>query len=185
MNDNEVMKRLLISLFVIGVTCIVFPNLPGDLYKTLFPPNSTRVEPLIHPVAVKGWSDKGLLLADGRFMMPAGMRKLPIKSELLALATKRGVDVLPNGHVFGQVSMFHWCGNDPIKQDLRRFDLGDLLAYYREGECIPEPVDDGWSRKPSTIFYRERIDISELHRFRDFQVAYHEQMKEDVNAKNL
>lgn len=93
-----------------------------------------RYEPLNNPERVVGWSAKGLGLADGRVVLPKGMRALPLKSAALTELTRRGVEVGRDGRVFGQVKLWHWCGNDPVWSDIRRVDIAQVLAFLREGK---------------------------------------------------
>jgi hypothetical protein len=118
------------------------------------------VEKLDDPIAVKGWAAEGLNLADGRTVQLAGFTALPEKSELLSLATKRGVEIADDGTVTGLISIFHKCGNDPVKKHIARVDLSEMLMYTEQGEYVDNrvmpqyitPVDyrkqclfDGWS----------------------------------------
>jgi len=183
MKDNKDMKRLLISLFVVGAVLVFDPNLLGEAQNVIFPPSHVHTEALIKPVKVEGWSEKGLLLTDGRVVLPAGMTSLPRESEVLRLATQRGVDVLASGQVYGQLKVHHGCGNDPIRQDTRRVDLTDLLAYYGEGEFVTAPDERIREFPPHKEFYRDAFEIDYLKPFQLFQDAYHMQVSEAKSAK--
>jgi hypothetical protein len=93
-----------------------------------------KYEPLNSPQRVVGWSGKGLMLADGRVVLPKGMKTLPLRSAALAELTRRGVEVDRDGQVYGQVNLWHWCGNDPVRSDVRRVDIAHVLAFVREGK---------------------------------------------------
>jgi len=96
------------------------------------------VDELRSPVAVKGWSDKGLLLADGRAVSLPGIRVLPSSSAALTEATWRGVELGRGGRVYGLVRVHHWCGNDPVREHIARVDLSHVLAFVGEGEAVCE-----------------------------------------------
>src|SRR5215216_7039928 len=87
------------------------------------------VEKLHKPVAVTGWSDTGLHLADGRTLQLPGFRKLPAVSVALTEATKRGVEIAANGRVYGLVRVDHWCGNDAVREHIARVDVADVLNF--------------------------------------------------------
>jgi hypothetical protein len=122
-----------VVLIVAEVTCNMM------LWGQPFP--SRRVDKLDHPAKVVGWNPKGLALEDGRRVLPAGMADLPIDSHTLRVATQHGVEVAPDGRVFGLIKIWHWCGNDPVRYDLSRVDIGQLLAYHHEGRSTIKPYE--------------------------------------------
>jgi hypothetical protein len=138
--------------------------LQGAMYFTLFgwPVPLTHIEMLHWPVDVVGWSPDGLMLANGRRVMPKGMRRLPVRSAGLTAAIRRDVEVHPDGRVVGLVRIWHWCGNDALQNDVRRIDLAHLLAYLREGEPIsPFGTDESKPYKPGGAFGRSGWNVSE------------------------
>lgn len=102
---------------------------------------SRHVDKLNRPGKVIGWNQDGLALEGGRTVMPAGMTALPAKSYTLKVATRHGVEVASDGRVFGLIKIWHWCGNDPVRYDLSRVDIGQLLAYHREGKSKLKPYE--------------------------------------------
>lgn len=107
------------------------------LFGRVFP--VSHVDKLDHPVSVTGWDGDGLVLSDGRHVLPKGMEKLPKDSATLQIATSRGVEVAMDGRIFGLLELWHWCGNDPVKYDLQKIDLAQLLAYHQEGQSYLKP----------------------------------------------
>lgn len=89
------------------------------------------------PVTIVGWTDRGLQKADGTIIEIPGVRNLPLRSVTLSELTKRGVEIHPDGRVYGLVRAYHWCGTDPVSYDIYRVDLSDALVYLRVGETIP------------------------------------------------
>jgi len=84
------------------------------------------------------------LLANHQSVMPAGMRRLPATSQVLEAATKGGVEVSPDGHVYGRLVGHRSCGNDAIWWSVRRVDLAQLLTYVKEGESSLNLNKDSW-----------------------------------------
>lgn len=93
----------------------------------------SQVETLQPKMIVRSWNGTGLLLEDGRRVLPKGMTTLPIRSDALTAITKRGVQVDADGQVFGLLSLFHTCGNDPVGYDLRKINVAHFLLYHGEG----------------------------------------------------
>jgi len=106
----------------------------------LFPVNV--VERLDSPSSVRGWSEDSVSLADGRTVKLPGFRRLPKISKALSEATKRGVEITPDGRVVGLVRVHHWCGNDPVGEHVARVDLSLMLAYLQEGERLTPLSED-------------------------------------------
>jgi hypothetical protein len=109
------------------------------------------IETLASPVEVTGWAPTGLHLADGRSVMPRGMRSLPVTSVALAEATKRGIELAGDGRAYGLVKVHHWCGNDRIGEHIARVDLALYLEYLDEGQASAPPVPElaglEWQRR--------------------------------------
>lgn len=93
-----------------------------------------KFDQLQEAVAIDGWSEDGLALADGRTIMLPELTSLPKKSVALEAATKRGVDIGQDGRVYGLVKIHHWCGNDPVRNHIAKVDLAHMLMFLREGE---------------------------------------------------
>ena len=127
-------SRLYRIRWMLGIAALIALIPPAEYYlMTGVPFPLSHVDRLRHPVMVRSWSEKGLQLADGREVMPLGMRKLPLRSTALREVTKDGVEVAEDGRVFGRLRIWHWCGNDPLRNDVRRIDVAHLLTYFRQG----------------------------------------------------
>ena len=127
-----------------------------------------RVETLENPLSVLGWNKAGLELSDGSFVPLPGVTALPAQSLVLAEATRRGVEIDPNGRVIGLVRVHHWCGSDPVRRHVTRVDLAHLLMFFDEGRYqLPAIVADFPSQ------WRTGVSISEwgwnVSQFIDFQ----------------
>ena len=44
----------------------------------------------------------------------------------------RGVEIAPDGTVFGLAKIHHWCGNDPVRLHIARVDVAKVLSYLGE-----------------------------------------------------
>ena len=102
-----------------------------DMVLFNFPVPLVHLESLTNPRPVKGWTTDGLILADGKQLRLPGVAQLPLESKALTEATGSGVEVRPDGRVFGLVRKWHWCGNDPVQFDLQRVDLSHLVLFFR------------------------------------------------------
>ena len=103
------------------------------------------IEKLDDPVDVEGWSAEGLQLANGRTVQLPGFSALPEECEALKVATERGVEISDDGRLIGLVDLWHWCGNDPVRNHIVRVDLAYLLMYVQEGEYAATPVEPEFS----------------------------------------
>ncbi len=117
-------RRLMV---VVAAIAVVF---------ALRPQQQRIIDELRSPVAVTGWSDTGLLLADGRSAQLPGIGALPSSSAALIEATRWGVELGSGGRVYGLVRVHHWCGNDRVGEHIARVDLSHLLAFLGEGELV-------------------------------------------------
>jgi hypothetical protein len=127
------------------------------------------VEVLRSPVAVVGWSEEALLLADGRPVKLPEIRVLPVRSEGLSRATRRGVELGQDGRVYGLVRVHHWCGNDPVREHIARVDLSYFLAFLGEGQLVagldPE-LQATLAQSPGGRFSAYGWDVGEYVQFR-------------------
>src|SRR5436189_5371495 len=119
-------KRKTITTFVAVTASAVatyaaLPHLDHWLRTGRFFPVNL-VERLDSPSSVRGWSEDGVVLADGRSIKLPGFRRLPTASKALSEATKRAVEITPDGRVVGLARVHHWCGNDPLGEHIARVD---------------------------------------------------------------
>jgi len=141
-------------MVVIGAVLAGLPLLSCVLYETgshflltgrFFPMD--KVDELQAAVAVDGWSEDGLSLADGRTIMLPGLTSLPQESVALEAATQRGVEIGQDGRVYGLVKIHHWCGNDPVRNHIAKVDLAHMLMFLGEGEpksALAETMFGNW-----------------------------------------
>ncbi len=126
-----------------GLIGLVTQVIPYVLKYRLLGPYRTRViDELDSPIAVTGWSERGLELVDGRVIQLPGMLALPRTSAALTDGTSRGIEIDERGRVYGLVRVHHWCGSDPVDEHIARVELAHLLTYFGEGE----PKDQGPQR---------------------------------------
>ncbi len=127
------------------------------------------VEELRSPVAVKGWSDNSLLLADGRAVRLPGIKVLPRVSVALTEATRRGVEMGSDGRVYALIRVRHWCGQDPVREHIARVNLSYLIMFLRECETtcqIAAELREREAEKPGGRFSAQGLEITEFLQFR-------------------
>ncbi|MDR3457727.1 MAG: hypothetical protein P4N60_09800 [Verrucomicrobiae bacterium] len=129
-----------------------------------------KIETLHAPVAVKGWTPDGLSLADGRTVSLPGIHALPAVSPALSELTKRGVELSADGRVYGLVLVHHWCGNDPVREDISRVDISDALMFLHIGQtAAPVPESGTTARAAGGRFTEWGWNISEYVQFIGWQ----------------
>jgi len=126
-----------------------------------------RIDELSHPVAVTHWVPEGLVSTGGDVIRLPGVRLIPSSSPALAELVKRGVEIDVEGRVFGLIHVWHWCGNDPVREHLARVDIARVLIYLGEGghdaPAVNPPTwdstvcrfcEDGWNLSDFQAFER-------------------------------
>ena len=157
-----------IAALILGVA-LAWPRIVFFMRTGHFTPVQ-KIETLHHPVAVTSWGFDGLHLADGRTVQLPGFRSLPTNSVALTEATKHGVEINTGGRVCGLVQIHHWCGNDPVRKQLARVDLSDMMMFLRVGQTdAPVPEPDSTAKTPGGKFTKWGWNISEYVQFLGWQ----------------
>lgn len=135
-----VRKAISFGWFVFGVFAVLwlayrlmFFSMTGSFFPI------SNIEELKNPIGVLGWTKDGLQLADGRLARIPGVFDLPLESAALTEATQRGVEIADNGEMTVLVKLWHWCGNDPVQEDIRRIQLSPFLRFLRVGKTNHRP----------------------------------------------
>jgi len=166
------MRRARYWKLLIGAATLLFVLVNWLNILTLFTMGywpEKHVEHLRNPITINGWSSTGLRAGDGRTIPLPGFTRLPAQSEALRRATARGVEIMPDGRVIGLVEVHHWCGNDHLRYDRRRVDLGLLLEFFREGDCEKRlPSDAPKPLRPGGVFGKYGWNVSEYSRYEAF-----------------
>ena len=169
------MAGLVVGAGILATPSLAFYAATGRLLPQM------HIETLKDRVDVVDWSDQGLRLADGRTVMPAGMLKFPAKSSLVAPLVRRGVEVAADGKVYGQLERRVTCGNDAVLLDVRRIDIGDFLAYARQGEFEVAPSPDD----PKPYENRPLLPDGKIllpSQFNRFKASYDARVKNTISA---
>ncbi len=139
-----------------------------------------KIDTLNHPMQVKQLESGGLVLTTGRLVTLPGIKTLPVTSSALTEVTSHGIELDPEGRVFGLVRVWHWCGNDPVRTHLARVDVARLLMYLGEGS-FPQP-----SVKPPTWastkerFTKEGWDVGDFSQF----VAWNRELEAELRRQS-
>lgn len=139
-------------------------------------------ETLQHPQHGATWRAGGLQLGNGDFILIPGIPSTP--SPLLVAAVSHGVEVNQAREVTGLVNVWHWCGNDPVRYDLVRVNIRDLVRFLnqpifgtaRDGEtqvALAGPMKPGgsytahgWLPTEFAEFKRYQAETKEKPRFK-------------------
>ena len=181
-------RRLVVFMAgaVIAVGAVFFYFWPAFSFYRLtgsFAPIN-QIDTLASPVAVNGWSEAGLSLGDGRVIQLPGFAKLPETSTALTQATTGGVELAPDGRIYGLIRINHWCGNDPVRNHIARVDLADMLVYLKEGQCTTNPSDEVIQEaapKSGGDFSQFGWNISEYLNFQSWRLWYVDRLQRGKN----
>jgi len=100
-------------------------------------------EKLSNPVSAPTWVPDGILIRGGSKVLPLGMTRLPERSNAIQSILRHGVELHPDGRVFGLVEAHPSCGNDPVVSRLVRVDIGSFLHYIGQGESSLKQAYEG------------------------------------------
>ncbi|HUE70881.1 MAG TPA: hypothetical protein VMP01_08320 [Pirellulaceae bacterium] len=109
-------------------------------------------------------------MANGKAVKLIEFQRLPLKCDALAEATKRGIEITPDGGVIGLVRIHHWCGNDPVREHIARVNISEMLIFLGIGERVmnlPAEVN-GLERDGGTIS-QFGWDVSEFNEIEFWQ----------------
>jgi hypothetical protein len=88
-----------------------------------------HIDELDNPKTVSQIYPHGILLQDGTLVELPYITEMPVKSPVFQAALKHGIEINQDGNVYGILKLWHYCGNDPIRLDLRKVNLSDLAAF--------------------------------------------------------
>jgi hypothetical protein len=126
----------------------------------------SHLEYLNAPTPVAGWNDTDLLLSDGRVLPLPGIQKLPQSSATLQELIKRGIETQPDGRIVALARLWHWCGNDPIRCDIRRVDLSNALIFLHVAEPLAPISRPELTKEPNlALFCDYGWNVSEYFAF--------------------
>lgn len=123
------------------------------------------IETLSEPVQVDGWTTNGLQTSDGRTIALPGVANLPAELPGLSAATEQGIEIQPDGRVFGLIRIHHWCGNDPVREHVARVDLSYMAIYFSD-----QPVESKSGMNLGTLRPTHNTNVFSEHgwRYGDF-----------------
>jgi len=117
-----------------------------------------HIEQLNDPFIVKTVGGLALELEDGRRISLPFIKTLPPNSPLFQEAISRGIEITPDGEVFGVIWLDRYCGNDPYYWRRVRVNLSDLAAGL-----YPEGIDDSRIHSDVISVIQERFQIDTAH----------------------
>lgn len=150
---KSLLRVFLITIIAIGIVRTVLTGCPIPL---------VHVDFLNDGVNVSSTDGNRLLLPSGGSVVVPGVRYVPT-NEVVCAALKRGIEVTPEGRVFGLLNIHHWCGNDPVCYDRRRIDITSL-CWAVDVECWdpPFPSDDSGGSHEHFKFRSSKISIGKF-----------------------
>ena len=129
-----------------------------------------KIDSLNNPVEVKGWKREGIVLVDGRSLQLPGFLSLPDHSVALTAAIKRGIEIAPDGKLYGLMRIHHWCGNDPVREQLARVNISDVMMFLHVGQpASPIPEADSTARENEAMFTEWGWNVSEFGQFKAWE----------------
>ncbi len=92
-----------------------------------------RIEHLQHARRVAAVGSASLVLeGNQRVRLPDHEFFSAYSRRALEWLVERGVEISPDGRVYGLAKIHHWCGNDPVAREVVRVDLADVLTYLQQ-----------------------------------------------------
>jgi hypothetical protein len=156
------LRRYIIWIAILGLAVgLILPALNTPQF--VFPID--QIESIENPIAVHGWDENGLMLADGRHVALPGIVRLPLESESLTRAVADGVEVDSDGRVVGLLKIHHWCGNDRVRNHVARIDLAHLLTFLGEVEFETKVKILKDMRQDEFSFSEFGWNVSDYHQF--------------------
>lgn len=137
-----------------------------------------QIETLHSARPVAGWTAETLLLTDGTRVPLPGLTKLPQASIALEAAVAQGVEIAPNGEVYGLLRIHHWCGCDPVRHHIAKINLARLLRSIGEGEPECKALDDWFRERPRFQYSGFGWDVAGWMQFRQFETHLADQAAE-------
>lgn len=164
-------RRVLIAAILVGGG--VYFVLPAILPNGVWRRRVVRENPLKNPIRIT--SIRGdTLLSDRQEFRLAGVM-LPTETifaaratDFLNLATAQGVEVIrrvqPEGTFILRCEprIWHWCGNDPVKEHYEQFNLNELLVAF--GYAIVDPAANDLSENERNRLKAAEVLAKEQHR---------------------
>mgnify|MGYP000512293578 CR=1 FL=1 len=126
---NDLARVSVIVFFLLLVGTLALPKVERSI-----------VDELDSPVAVKKIVGKYLILESGQQVTFEGIKKIPDQSSVFQKAIVNGVYVSDEGYAYGLLKIWHWCGNDSVREHIAKVDLGvlaGLLDHKQVEEDIP------------------------------------------------
>jgi hypothetical protein len=108
---------------------IIFIVIGIGFVLSLLPITRQHIDELDNPKTVSQIYPHGILLQDRTFVELPNITEIPVKSSVFQAALKQGIEMNQDGNVYGILKLWHSCGNDPIRLDLRKVNLSDLAAF--------------------------------------------------------
>lgn len=120
-----------------------------------------QLERLKEPVMVRSVSESQLVLENGGTIKLPAIKKLPYDNQLFHAAINDGVEIRPDGQIYGLIWFDRACGNDPVVWRRLRVNLSDLT-----GALHPAGIDDSFVPPDAIAFLQEnsKIELSQSSR---------------------
>lgn len=120
-----------------AIVIIMVGVVGSNLILTGSPIPCWQIEQLNHPVSVRSVTASKLILETGQEVTIPFIKGLPHDNPLFKTAISQGVEISPDGTLFGLMWVDRYCGNDLVVWRKWRIDLSVLA-----GALHPEGIDD-------------------------------------------
>ena len=134
---------LVAALFCLMTVCFFLWGVPFPLF---------HIEKMSRPLPVHSTSGNVIQFSSGTVVCLDKLSYIPTNA-LIQDVLKRGLSY-EDGKTLGLVTLHHWCGNDPVRYDVRRVDF-ELLCAYVDVRCLKgsEITNDGFSPSCKTSMH--------------------------------
>lgn len=112
-----------------------------------------HIESLDSPIKVSKAKSDVLLLENGSSLKLPNINTIPHTNPLFQAAISEGIEVDPEGKVFGLLWMSQYCGNDPIKWRRLKVNLAELSGLLK-----PDGMSEEILPVSELNFFQERTD---------------------------
>jgi hypothetical protein len=142
------------------------------------------LERLNDPRRLVTWTDSSLKLSGGVVVPLPEVRGIQWNSPVLYDLSANGIEVC-DGHAYGLVRIWHWCGNDRVRTHIARVDVAQLLLFTQDVQATDDEVQQciySLGRRRGLTNSPWGWDISDFSAFRSFSQYVETRVKTNLGT---